>query len=66
MMAVWCEDCGARVLLWPSDLRGIVNTADGAIVAYRCGSGHDGATLVRRQSDGRPLRRSGLAATAPR
>lgn len=66
MMAVWCEDCEARVLLWPSDLRGIVNSADGPIVAYRCGSGHDGATLVRRQPDGKPFRRSRMAGTAPR
>jgi hypothetical protein len=48
MMAVWCEGCGAEVLLWPTDIKGIVNTAEGAIVAYRCGSGHDGATLIRR------------------
>lgn len=50
MMAVWCDDCGAQTLLWPSDIRGIVNTADGAIVAYRCGAGHDGATLVARSA----------------
>lgn len=50
MMTVWCEQCAAQVLLWPGDLKGIVNTAEGAIVAYRCGSGHDGATLVRRQT----------------
>jgi hypothetical protein len=53
MMAVWCEGCGAQVLLWSTDIKGIVNTADGAIVAYRCGSGHDGATLIRRRAAAR-------------
>lgn len=48
MMQVWCDGCGARVLLWPSDLKGVVNTPRGAIVSYRCGAGHDGAELVER------------------
>lgn len=48
MMDVWCDGCGARVLLWPSDLEGIVNTPDGAIVAYRCAAGHRGAELIER------------------
>ncbi|HSK92231.1 MAG TPA: hypothetical protein VK875_13070 [Euzebyales bacterium] len=48
MIDVWCDGCGARVLLWPGDLKGIVNTADGPIVAYRCGAGHEGTEAVRR------------------
>jgi len=48
MMDVWCDGCGARVLLWPTDLKGIVNTPAGPVVVYRCGSGHDGAELVER------------------
>ena len=58
MMAVWCDGCAAQTLLWPSDIRGIVNTDGGAIVAYRCGAGHDGATLVERVAGGRVARRS--------
>ena len=47
-MTVWCVGCRGRVLLWPGDLRGIVNTDAGAVVAYRCGAGHTGNTLVER------------------
>lgn len=50
MMRVWCEDCEAHVLIWPTDLKGILNTPRGAIVSYRCGSGHDGAELIARVS----------------
>lgn len=46
MMAVWCDRCDARVLLWPGDLTGVVNTDHGRIVAYRCGAGHAGAELI--------------------
>ena len=49
MMQVWCAGCGAQVLLWPTDVKGIVNTARGAIVVYRCGAGHEGAELVERR-----------------
>lgn len=62
MMAVWCDGCAAQTLLWPTDIRGIVNTVDGAIVAYRCGAGHDGATLVDRVA-GRPADRQVAAAS---
>ena len=48
MMDVWCDGCQARVLLWPSDLKGIVNTRHGPVVSYRCGSGHDGAESIQR------------------
>jgi hypothetical protein len=48
MMDVWCDECQARVLLWPGDLKGVVNTDRGLIVAYRCGAGHDGAELIER------------------
>ena len=48
MMDVWCEECRARVLLWPGDLKGVINTEGGLIVAYRCGAGHDGAELIER------------------
>ena len=48
MMQVWCAGCGAHVLLWPTDLTGVINTDRGAIVVYRCGAGHDGAELVGR------------------
>lgn len=48
MMDVWCDECQARVLLWPSDLKGVLNTERGVIVAYRCGAGHDGAELIER------------------
>jgi hypothetical protein len=47
MMDVWCDGCGARVLLWPTDLKGVVNSDRGLIVAYRCGAGHDGAEIIR-------------------
>lgn len=67
MMAVWCEGCGARVLLWPGDLKGVVNSAAGAIVGYRCGSGHDGATLIdRRPDDDMPRRSASRVATLSR
>jgi hypothetical protein len=46
MMRVWCDDCHAHVLIWPGDLKGVLNTAGGAIVSYRCGAGHDGAELI--------------------
>lgn len=48
MMAVWCEGCRSQVLLWPGDLRGVANTARGAVVSYRCGAGHDGVEFVPR------------------
>ena len=48
MIDVWCDDCQARVLLWPSDLTGIANTDRGKIVVFRCGQGHDGAELIER------------------
>jgi hypothetical protein len=49
MMNVWCDECQAQVLLWPSDLKGVVNTDRGMIVAYRCGAGHDGAEMIQRK-----------------
>lgn len=48
MMRVWCDGCDAHVLIWPGDLKGVLNTARGAIVSYRCGAGHDGAELIPR------------------
>ena len=48
MMDVWCDGCQARVLLWPNDIKGIVNTVRGAVVSYRCGAGHEGAELIER------------------
>jgi hypothetical protein len=48
MMDVWCDGCSARVLRWPGDRKGIVNTDKGLIVVYRCGEGHDGAEVVER------------------
>jgi hypothetical protein len=48
MMDVWCDECHARVLVWPGDLKGVVNTDHGLIVAYRCGAGHDGAEMIGR------------------
>jgi hypothetical protein len=54
MMDVWCDGCQARVLLWPSDLKGIVNSDRGLIVAYRCGAGHDGAEAIEHA--GQPVR----------
>lgn len=54
MMRVWCDGCGTHTLLWPSDLRGLVNTPRGAIVSFRCGAGHDGAELIERVTTSRP------------
>jgi hypothetical protein len=54
MMDVWCDGCQARVLLWPGDLKGIVNSDRGLIVAYRCGAGHDGAEAIEHA--GQPVR----------
>lgn len=48
MIDVWCDECQARMLLWPSDLRGVTSTELGNIVAFRCGQGHDGAELIER------------------
>ena len=48
MMDVWCDGCAARVLLWPGDLKGIINAAAGPIVVYRCGAGHEGTEVIRR------------------
>lgn len=46
MMAVWCDRCRSRVLLWHNDIKGVVNSPRGPIVVYRCGAGHDGAELI--------------------
>ncbi len=48
MMRVWCGGCDTHVLIWPGDLKGVLNTRRGAIVSYRCGAGHDGAELITR------------------
>ena len=53
MLDVWCDECRARVLVWPGDLKGILNTASGMIVAYRCSAGHDGAELI--EATGQPV-----------
>ncbi len=53
MMKVWCDGCGAHVLIWPTDLKGVLNTERGAIVAYRCGVGHEGAELIERVTPAR-------------
>lgn len=45
-MAAWCDGCQARVLLWPGDLKRVVTTDRGLVVAYRCGAGHEGAELI--------------------
>jgi hypothetical protein len=49
MMDVGCDGCQAQVLLWPGDLKGVINTDRGLIVAYRCGAGHDGVEAIQRR-----------------
>jgi hypothetical protein len=53
MFSFWCPRQRANVLIWPSDIDGIVNTADGIHVQFHCGCGFRG---VLRTGAGRSER----------
>ena len=42
MFAFWCPRHRTDVLVWPSDIDGIVNTVDGICVRFHCGCGFRG------------------------
>jgi hypothetical protein len=42
MFAVFCPSVGAKVLIWPSEIRELTNDADGIRVAFLCACGCEG------------------------
>jgi hypothetical protein len=42
MFAVFCPSVGSRVLIWPSEIRSVTNTADGIRVHFDCACGCEG------------------------
>jgi hypothetical protein len=46
MLLARCGILGREVLIWASDLEGIINTDDGMVVRYRCACGELAETLA--------------------
>ncbi|MGH8947280.1 MAG: hypothetical protein ACRDXF_00360 [Acidimicrobiia bacterium] len=57
-----CDIIGRQALIWASDLQGIVNTANGIVVRYRCACGQPAEMLTGSGSDVRVSVHLGLAA----
>jgi selenocysteine lyase/cysteine desulfurase len=57
-----CDIIGRQVLIWASDLQGIVNTEAGIVVRYRCACGEPAEMLTGSGSDVRVSLHLGLAA----
>jgi hypothetical protein len=57
-----CENLGRDVLVWASDLLGIINTDVGMVVRYRCLCGETAELLTGSRSDVRLSVHLGLAA----
>ena len=47
MMDAWCEGHLARVLVTPSQIRGLRHTPEGIVVLFRCVCGAEGRQLLR-------------------
>jgi hypothetical protein len=46
-----CDNLGREVLIWSSDLQGIVNTDLGILVSYRCACGETAEMLTGSGSE---------------
>jgi hypothetical protein len=57
-----CDNLGRDALIWASDLMGIVNTAEGMVVRYRCVCGETAELLTGSRSGVRLSVHLGLAA----
>jgi hypothetical protein len=50
VFATWCENIGRQVLIWPSDVLGIVNIDRGIVVRLRCLCGNEAEMLTGASS----------------
>lgn len=50
MFLAQCERLGRQVLIWVSDVEGMVNTEHGIVLRYRCACGEMAEMLTGSQS----------------
>lgn len=46
MFTVYCSHCGARTLIWPSQVDTVTNTDAGIVVRFHDSAGHRGALVT--------------------
>lgn len=53
MLLHTCDSCAKRQLIFPSQITGLVNTADGIVVSFTCWCGADQTLLTGKAAAGR-------------
>lgn len=48
MFSTYCAVCGARTLIWPSQIDGVSNSDRGIVVRFHDSAGHPGTLVTGR------------------